>query len=898
MAINPTVDAKSTVSEWNISTDIYDIVNSLDNLKARYINDEDETTLALGIFGYITDTEAKKIQTSTIMAGELGNEMFPTRAKLTKNVLAHAIYCNITDINAVPAHMMLNIGIKIEDLDTYMINNRFIFDASSPIFIEQYEFHFDYDIILVRSKSKNNSYVYSAHYDMTEPNYISNITDPYLKQPFVIKIGNDYYVIFQALVRQVTIEETSDKLISDSIIENKTFTFDFSNQIADFDVYVTDNGKTTRLRPIPYGSAIGDIDNYCWYLYITDNTIRVTFDSKSYIPGLNCDVLIRAYTTLGEDGIFNYKKYDESSDGYFVDFTSAKQGYDKVTCYMVAATDSVDGSNRKTKQDLQKLIPKAALSRGSITTETDVSNYFNLIDNEVNRLVMQKKVDNQLSRIWYGYFLLKDEDKNIIPTNSIRIKVNTDDYSLILADDGRYVLPAGTILRYNPTSQIAELVDEALVPELYSDSYFNGSYYYYMTVYNLIINPDPLYAAFYLTIINKDSFFSFKWVNEESIMQFIATNCNFSRNLLTDQQIYKFKFKIAQSISSDFGLYNEENVTEVDSEGNTLTRTVITNNMKCILVLYRGEIPYRYKEATLIHYDTGTYVSEWEIDMETDNELDIDNYIKIKDLNVVGYESSINDGYFEHNTKAVLYILGKFQYEEFGRHDLDDIVPGLKNYSVTNVYEVDSGLDFYENFTNVLDTKVKANSDTQYQITGVPVAGLHYMTTDEHASYLMDAILEKKAYIDYCLILLENSMNVDFKFFNTYGPSLTYSLGGHSKPDLKHVDLSLKFRVSLKSASDIYTKDQLIADIKAYIEDLYETGDWHAPNMITKLTDEYSTRINFIEFMSYNDQPLGIQHIEKKDVDDPHIVPEFLCVRNRYNSEGELEPCIDIELMQ
>ena len=146
-------------------------------------------------------------------------------------------------------------------------------------------------------------------------------------------------------------------------------------------------------------------------------------------------------------------------------------------------------------------------------------------------------------------------------------------------------------------------------------------------------------------------------------MQFIATNCNFSRNLLTDQQIYKFKFKIAQSISSDFGLYNEENVTEVDSEGNTLTRTVITNNMKCILVLYRGEIPYRYKEATLIHYDTGTYVSEWEIDMETDNELDIDNYIKIKDLNVVGYESSINDGYFEHNTKAVLYILGKFQYE-------------------------------------------------------------------------------------------------------------------------------------------------------------------------------------------------------------------------------------------
>ena len=32
---------------------------------------------ALGIFGFISDTEAKKIQINTIIAGELGNEMFP-----------------------------------------------------------------------------------------------------------------------------------------------------------------------------------------------------------------------------------------------------------------------------------------------------------------------------------------------------------------------------------------------------------------------------------------------------------------------------------------------------------------------------------------------------------------------------------------------------------------------------------------------------------------------------------------------------------------------------------------------------------------------------------------------------------------------------------------------------
>lgn len=886
-------------TDWNISTDIYSIVDSVDKLKQRYIDDEDETTLALGIFGFLSDTESKKIQTSVIMTGQLGNEMFPTRANLTKNVLAHAIYCNIEDINAIPAHMVINIGIKVDDLDKYMQNNKFVFDHMNPIFIGDYEFHFDYDIILVRSRTASGAYMYSAHYDMSIPNRISNITDAYLKQPFKIQIGNDYYVILQALVRQVSIEQTIDKIISDSVIENKTFTFEFENQIADFDVIITEDGETTRLQPIPYGSAIGDIEKYCWYIFITDNTIRITFDSKSFIPGLNADIEIKAYTTLGADGVFNYRLLDESSEGFFVEFTSELYNYSKINCYMVAATDSVDGMNRKTKAELQKLIPKAALSRGSITTETDVQNYFNLIDSEQNRLVMQKKEDNQISRVWYGYFVLKDENTNIIPTNSIPLRLITDNGTMNLAEDGRYVLPAGTIIRYDAANRIGEVLDESLVPELYSTEYFNGNYYYYMTVYNTIINPDPLYAAFYLTVSNKDSFFTFNWVNENSMVQFIAARCNFQRNLLMDQQIYKFTFNMAQSISDDFELYIEEEIVATDPlTGETITSVNVTNNMKCIMVLYKEETPYRWVEAKLTNFDSSTYVSSWEIEMETDNGLDLENNIKINDLRVAGKATDINYGYFEPNTKAVLYILAKFKNEEFGRYDLDTIAPGLEGYSVTNVYDIDSGLQFYENFTNVLETKIKAKDgvSNEFTVTNVPMVGLHYMVEEDYAAYLVDAIMERKAYIDYCLILLENSMNVDFKFFNTYGPSLTYTIGDEKETMIKDVDLALKFRVSLISSSDLYTKDALIRDIKEYIEDLYETGDWHAPNMISDLSQKYAGQINFLEFMNFNDFWLGVQHITKLELEDPHIVPEFLNVRNRYNIEGELEPCIDIEV--
>lgn len=886
-------------TEWNMNTDIYDITSMLNELKKKYIEDEDETTLALGIFGYLTDVEAKKIQSSVIMTGQLGNEMFPTRARLTKDVLTHAIFNSVTDVNAVPAEITINMGIKVSDLEKYISNNKFMFDAESAIYIDDYEFHFDYDIILSRSKV-GDSYMYSAHYDMTNENRLSNIVDPYLSQPFQMKIGNDMYVIFQCTVRQYTVETTTDKIVSNSIVSNKTYTFEFENQLADFDVYVTDDGVTKRLVPYLYNEPIDDsAEYYCRYLFISSNTIRIEFDSKSYIPGLNTDIVIKAYTTLGSSGNFKYTNIDSTYEGFDVEINSDTYNYSKITCYVVAVSDSSNGSDTKSKEELQSLIPKAAISRGSITTESDVTNYFNLINSDSNRLVMQKKVDNIIERVWYAYFVLKDELNNIIPTNTVKLKLHTGNRSLYVSDDGRYILPAGSVLKLDNSSGYAEIMDEADVPELFSDDYFNDNYYYYMTVYNLVLCPDPLYAAFYLTISNKDEYFIYNWVNENCELQFVANHCNFQRSLLTDQSTYRFTFSIAQSIIGDYGMYYEEKIQEVDSAGDTLNKTVVTNNMKAILVLYKEEAPYRWKECTLKSIDESTYISSWEIDFQSDNALDDKNNIKILDLNVAGYKDSVNYGYFDSSTKAVLYILGKFSNGEFGRYNLDDIIPGgLDGYTVTNVYSVSDGLNFYENFTDILNTKVSATAGTDIiTVSGVPVVGMHYMTDEDHAIYLIDAMYEKKAYIDYCLELLENSMDIDFKFFNTYGPSYLYSIGDSQNTSIGHTDLSMNYRLSLKSGADAYTKSNIISDIKAYIEDLNDTGDWHAPNMISEITNNYETQIYYLEFMNYNNFQLGIQHITGIESDDPNIVPEFLNIRNRYNAEGELEPCIDIEIV-
>lgn len=917
-------------TDWNISNDIYDIVESVNNLQKRYIEDENEATLALGLYGFIADTESKKIQTSVIMTGKMGNEMFPTRAQLTKNVLTHAIYNNIPDINAVPAQIMLNMGIKVKDINAYAVNNRFTVDSSVPIFIGSYEFHFDYDIIIKRNNINNDpndpSYVYSAQYDMSETNRLSTIINQYLKQPFVIKIGNDDYVIFQSIARQYSINETTDKVTSASLIENKTFIFDYYDQLALFDVYVTDaNGNEKRLIPLFEGENIENNTDFCWYLFLDDNTVRIRFDSRSLVPGLNSTIRVKAYTTTGSNGNFKYTKVDKTSEGYYIDINSERLKYN-ISTYVIAVSDSSNGNDRKTKAQLQKLIPKAAMSRGSLTTEKDVDNYFNLIDDENNRLVLKKKVDNQLNRIWYGYFLLKDEIGNIIPTNTIDIRINNTSEFIVLDDHGKYILPAGSIVRYNPDTMIGEVIDEGLVPEPYSDEYYSSEYYYYMTIYNTIICPDPLFTGYSSTIIDKDSFFKFDWVNEDAPFQFVANRCNFRRKMLEEQSKYRLEFAIAQSIiTQDYVTYNKEVIQNDDGTESV----IITNNTKTVLVLYNNENqPYRWVECKFKNCIEDSLIFHYSVDLTTDNMLDSSEKLKLIStdefpLMVAGYSDSSNYGYFNPDIKAKLYVLNKFVKDVnnsstaivYGRDDFDDIAPGVfPEYSVTNVYEINDGLQIYEPFTEVVNSRIdittvgssgESSQNLTYGIIGIPVVGYHYLSRgEEYVQYLFDAIYERKAYIDYCLGLLENNMDIDFKFFNTYGPSSVYYIGDAKKTMIGHVDLTMKFRLSVKTTADVITKDEIVYSIKSYIEDLYDTGNWDAPSMITELMNEYSDRINFIEFMNYNDFWLGVQHIWKLtdedgiEVDDsPMVVPEFLNIRNVLDINGNLIPSIEVEVI-
>ena len=140
-----------------LSTDIYGIVDMVNKLKSETI-DESEDTLAAGIYGSISAIESVKILSAIQMGSELSNEVFPSRAKYDKNVITHAVMHDISDINATPSSITVILCVKLDDINKYSVDDKFIIDRNCQFFIGDIEFHPNYEAKAYRWLKNNLNY--------------------------------------------------------------------------------------------------------------------------------------------------------------------------------------------------------------------------------------------------------------------------------------------------------------------------------------------------------------------------------------------------------------------------------------------------------------------------------------------------------------------------------------------------------------------------------------------------------------------------------------------------------------------------------------------------------------------------------------------------------------------
>lgn len=882
-----------------INTDIYDLTKTVNDLQKEYMPQESEMTRAAGINGYFADINASELQNAVIISSELANEMWPARAKYDKNIIAHAIIQNITDINATPSKMDILIGIKEEDIINNSINDVFTIEESYIFNIGGYEFHLPYDVLIEVNTLSNNEKVYTARYDNTRENEVCDITNPYLNAPSLQRIESDTYIIFQCTIYQYTLQTITKRINNNNTIENKTFEFEFENQLASFVVKVTDGNEVKYLTPVFEGIGVkNDLKDFCFFTYIDTNNIRVRFDSLSYVPSLNTTVETIVKTTLGSKGNFTY---DQSE---FMVINSSKYGYN-ISAYFYPSNEASYGRDGKTTEELRRQLPKEALSRGSITTTDDLINYFNIISTESDRFSIEKRVDNQFERSYYAYLILKDSYGNVIPTNNIDLKILNTEFDIStdlgnsdIAVNRKRILKPGSPIGYNRSSKYGRIIEDDKVEEFLNKSPNN---FVYTSPFLIIVNADPIYTSYYLNIIKMSKLLKFSYINRMTALQFIVGSIAWVREF--NSNIYTMTLPFTSNLvtsSTDYSLY-----TRVKTENG---KYKIVPHVKAFAVFCNtgttddGVTPYRYIEGNLdvIETEGGFKVNNrFLFNLETDDSFDDESRIKI--LNTKIPNSDVTDyGYLTKTTNVYIYLLTDFEEEGAGRYDLDNTVPNLTGWSVTNMYTVTDGLDFFINYSDIISsvttnyTEGVVDPEPGFILKDVPLVSYKYAQDTSMLQELIDGLDNKKIYIDNALDILENNFIIDFKLFNTYGPAETYTIDRSGETLIDRINITLNFEIKLVKTTDVYTKNYIIRDIKEMVEDLNDMTNLHIPSLITEITNKYCPNsIEYIEFLGFNEYGPGVQHLYRKDITRVGETPEFITV----HVSDDLTPAINIHVV-
>ena len=911
-----------------LSSDIFDISTFVNDIQKNN-SDLDDNTLALGMFGYLNDMFTISMQNTIRMTAEYSNEAIATRAKFPKNVITHALNLGIDDIHATPATIKTLILLSEDFLEERLKDNKFRLDSNCKLFLGDYEFHFDYDIIITRNYLADKvTKVYTAMYDMSIPNSLSDITNPYLPPVGVIRYYGGNMLALAVTLRQVEYRKIIKKIIVDNPLENKVMNFDFEDQLAafDLDVYESDEDKV-HLYPV-YEGLYDETPGlkYCNYSYLNSNNIRIKFNRDSYEPMLNCEVHINIKETRGSGG--NFKFVDEVE----VTLESEAINYNGMSIIIkpIGEQESVGGIDEKSVEHLKKIIPKEALAHGTIINTQDLENFFNQIDDENCKLYFYKNKDNPLTRLYYSYIVTK-QGNNVIPTNTVDFAFTKEQFKDVLTSDGNIIMKPGTKLYLEPGTNYMKLVEDYdKIPEI-DRIKMDTDGFLYTNPFLCIINKSPLYTSYILDIFNVIKDLNFTYINQESKYQYIASTVNWYRKFNTDRNKYKMDIEIAQNIIGDDSPVIEYN--EDDKISNV--------NLRPIIVFYdnKGIKPFRWLEANFIEYNKDDSIFNYQFVFETDNlnTYDDNNRIKITNMKDIGIirETKKQAGFNKERVKAKILIFAKFPDGEHGkRNDWDRWFttskgePYFKGYTLTNEYDIRDDLELFYNYTQIMtsdvkltkydpnetdeDVKIKemkSGNTTWYSVLRMPVIRDLYVNTpgftpaekEKRIMAFIKDVERRRIYIEKCILELEDSFGVDLKFFNTYGPSKLFYL--EDGTNINRTNLTMKFKMKPYSLSDVYIKDSIIVDIKEYLEDINNIEDFHAPNLTTYIETKYKDQLIYFEFVDINGHynsnqeyiqgyGPGNQHIYMPADYEGDIVPEFLNIN--VNNFDEPDIIIDI----
>lgn len=869
----------------------------INNISPNYFDMSDLNLNRIGLFGYVNEIMAHNQESIMNENSVMYNELFFKRAVLPQSIYAYASHYQVDDIGASAAKMSFAIGINEEDLLKKAIKEGtetfFVIDAGTQIIVEGVKtYTIDYGIKISIKQDSYGENVYSAKY-LTDglDNPISSIKDksnPYLKLTKITYSKTNYIFIYLE-ASQVDIIEKDKTIYSDDFIEY--FSFDIEcdtneGEIADFSVFYKEPNSTEfiQIEKKLIDSAATE-NPFCYYQYKDHNKVNISFSTiaRFFRPKFNSELKFIFYNTLGEQGNFEY-----TGDNVTVNLKSDKYDYRDIIVIGKSVSNSVGGRSRKTYEEIKNDVAINASTSNNIATEIDLNNRFKYIEG-TNNIFFVKKRDDIIDRLYGAFLLLEDNEKNIVPSNTVDIMLTEKDFDLIDPNTKRSVVKAGAGFVYAPNERLLKRRDEYYDYELYEKDD-----YWYTNPFTIVVNKSPFYMEYYLNSIDTSFIPKYSHVNDSAIINFIVNKIEIKRNAIKENY-YTITFRaIPNAERKDLKFANFDDKYKFISPNE--------NVKACGILMDDDKNPTHSFNFNMIDSDYYTNECVFEALVHTDDYISIygglrmtENIFDLNDPTIpeplipastlnIGVLMYVKNNFDEDIETAPMYYENTNFYEN------------SNGYSITNEYTISEKVNFINNLNKLMYSDVQYDRDYRnnlnYIIKEVPVISYPYLYDNNYGTAFIKNFLSNYLSLKELLKFLTNSYNLSIKLYNTYGKSYYLYVNEDRTNTLDRVNIYIKCKIKLNpnKAMDEGLKTDIKNFIREYIDSVNNDDmNLYISNLIKSLENNFRDII-YINFEKMNNYSSTIQSIEKKfpgaDLNEKNklkeFVPEYLNINRSY----------------
>lgn len=842
-----------------------DILNDLLNvITPKYFPDETLDKNRTSIYGYITEVMANSIEDTITLEQRRAADYCPELSNSEIHVRQTAKIRGVGVNYATPGRAFAIIGILKSDIIERGVRNgnqvTFTIDRRSTIIHNGINFSLNDDII-IRAVRRAGGYVYAANYSgeySTSESYIQMFEQ-------IDELGQELVsMIVQVYQFNYNIQE---KVVTDEIeFLYDGIEFDYSNLLADFDVYFkqTTNDTYKKLEKDHYlttetTDAIYYNDDDPSIIYILNNPSLNIF--------ANATIKIEIKETLGTDGMVAIG--DERTT--FSLYRDGTYNYSGVNIYINLLSDTTGANNGDTLADIKARLIDAKVRRDNITTEHDIVSYIN--DQDANVQIIKKRNDIE-DRRYYVYTLLR-RDGEIVPATTKRLHLVGIQSLTDIGDFDTYnsTVDRKVVKAYNKFKLVTpeNPAEEEYLIKVDHDEHIEGEFYY-TCPFMMLVN-DKNIISYYYNSINRPIQVAMKSIENLFPFQMIIREIHLYRDAhsATDNDIYRFTVTATMNTSNDTPLVNEDNEV-IDHTG-----------IMCYIVFRTDNTSSAYLPMEIDSYNPETREFTFVGNIQTTDYITEKGHLEI--INGL-YKNGTNTNYYSvidcNNAYFDLYFM--YKYDDIAKeYNHSDIIYRQLPDSRTDGYVLMCG---YHNATNnpyslimeyskftsspVLLTPYTATT-VQYSIGEVPVIEYNYGL--EHIID-MCSTFEHMLNTYGNLLKLTTDFEVSLKFIATHGRSKYIVLNGGRDRSGKEVQVNLA-NLNPTFYFKVYGYDIDVAAVRQfiyeYLRDTYITGSTVFMSNICTLVERTFTRVRSIKYMGVDDLDASYQEFIYK-------IPEFTSV--------------------